>query len=276
MNFDIGPGTQDLINVTGYSGLVINGGGINLYQADGATAFSTPGIYSLINYMGGALGGGSVNNLALLNPVAGVNYALMDTGSAIEVTIGTPRVWTGGGSPALNWSNSANWQNGVIPSNGQPITFSGGLGLSNNNDLVNLVAGGLSFDNMSGGFNLSGNSIQLGGSVINNSYYAQTISMNVGLVSGNQAFIPATGNIVVNGKISDGDGSRGIVVSGADALLLNASNTYSGGTVLYQGTLELGNNSALGSGPLTLAGGQVSSTGAGAISVANALRSAAA
>ncbi len=51
------------------------------------------------------------------------------------------------------------------------------------------------------------------------------------------------------------DGSGGLVSSGAGELGLYGANSFSGGTRLQSGTLTVGNNSALGSGSLSLEGG---------------------
>ena len=55
LQYDMGSG-QDLINVTGNGGLTLSGGGVDLYQADGMTPFSTPGTYTLMDYSGAISG----------------------------------------------------------------------------------------------------------------------------------------------------------------------------------------------------------------------------
>ncbi len=52
-------------------------------------------------------------------------------------------------------------------------------------------------------------------------------------------------------------GPGALTKTGAGNLLLTAANTYAGGTVLTAGDLQVGNNGALGSGPLTVQGGQI-------------------
>jgi fibronectin-binding autotransporter adhesin len=65
--------------------------------------------------------------------------------------------------------------------------------------------------------------------------------------------------ITVGGAIDDGPLSTasGIAVSGSGTVYLTHANTYAGPTTLLGGTLRLGNNSALGSGELVFAGGQL-------------------
>ena len=271
VSYDFGGGLQDLIGVNASGGLTLNGGGVNLFQADGATRFNKPGTYMLMNY-GGALTG-SAANLSVLNPSPGQTYAFSAVGGAVLLNIGTASSWTGGGNPNFNWSNAANWAGGAVPSSSQSITFTGITGLNNINNLANLNVGGITFDASAGAFVLSGNSIQLSGAIFNLSTATQTLAMNIGLVGGNQQMNALSGNIAINGVISDGDGGApsgsGIVKYGAAALVLAASNGYSGGTVLNQGTIEVGNGHALGSGLLTIAGGEISSSGAGGFTLAN-------
>jgi len=67
----------------------------------------------------------------------------------------------------------------------------------------------------------------------------------------------ATGNNSTISGIISSTGTAGLVKEGAGRLNLNAANSYNGGTTLQTGTLQLGNNSALGatSGTLTVNSG---------------------
>jgi fibronectin-binding autotransporter adhesin len=56
-------------------------------------------------------------------------------------------------------------------------------------------------------------------------------------------------------------GTGSLVQNGTGNLTLNVANTYSGGTILNTGTLNINNASALGSGALTINGGTINSTG---------------
>ena len=64
----------------------------------------------------------------------------------------------------------------------------------------------------------------------------------------------------INAVLSD-NGSSLISKAGIGTLILNATNTYAGGTSLGAGTLVIGNSSALGTGPLSITGGSVAATG---------------
>jgi fibronectin-binding autotransporter adhesin len=269
LKYDFGSG-QDLINVTASGGLNVAGGGLYLYQSDGSTQFSTTGTYTLVDYAGSL--SGAANSLSVLNPAAGVTYTFGDSGGAIILTINPlSQVWNGSsGGPSYAWSNGANWASSLPPTSGNPMAFSGLQGLANNNDITGLNVAGITFNSSAGAFVLGGIAIQLSGAIINNSTATQTIGLNLELSGGDQAFNVSTGKIVVNGVVSDGDGSpRGIIKSGGGVLAITASNTYSGGTALNGGILQVGNSSALGSGTLSLNGGQLSAVGTAGVTLAN-------
>ena len=124
-----------------------------------------------------------------------------------------------------------------------------------------LQVAGLIFDGTAGAFNLSGNSMQLSGAVINNSTATQTISMNIGLFGGNGAFNTAAGKRGRERRHQRRRRLAGIAKSGSGTLALTASNSYSGGTYLTAGVLQAANNNSLGCGRFTLNGGALTSTG---------------
>lgn len=55
-------------------------------------------------------------------------------------------------------------------------------------------------------------------------------------------------------EVNYAPGSVGVTVDGTGTLLLSAANTYSGGTTITSGTLEIGAGASAGSGPITFAG----------------------
>jgi len=59
------------------------------------------------------------------------------------------------------------------------------------------------------------------------------------------------------GVISDGSAPGSLVIDGAGTATLTGANTYTGGTTLEAGTLELGNASAAGTGTITFAAGDM-------------------
>ncbi|MEW5421758.1 autotransporter domain-containing protein [Amorphus sp. 3PC139-8] len=93
------------------------------------------------------------------------------------------------------------------------------------------------------------------------------------LTGGSLAFAPATGSAstinidggvttTVASTLTDGSATR-LVKQGGGTLILSGASTYTGGTEIAAGTLQVGNDAALGesSGGLTLAGGVFATTG---------------
>ena len=65
--------------------------------------------------------------------------------------------------------------------------------------------------------------------------------------------------ITLNGGLSNIEGEAGKITKlGAGTLVLNAANTFSGGVTINAGTVQAGNASALGTGAVKIAGGQLS------------------
>jgi autotransporter-associated beta strand protein len=70
-----------------------------------------------------------------------------------------------------------------------------------------------------------------------------------------------------NFSIAAMTGTGSIIKNGTGNLTLNATNTYSGGTVLNSGTLNINNASAIGSGTLAINGGTMNNTSGSAITL---------
>jgi fibronectin-binding autotransporter adhesin len=75
----------------------------------------------------------------------------------------------------------------------------------------------------------------------------------------------------VSGDIGETGGARSLTINqGGFTMTLSGDNTYSGGTTISAGRLNLGSATALGSGPLAINGGTIDNTsGNNALSVAN-------
>ena len=192
--------------------------------------------------------------------------------------------FTGGGSSTVNISGTTTPANAITKS----ITFTGGTAYtisSTNSGILSLVTGG---------------------SLINTSTVAQTLDapIVIGIAAGAATYTfgsstgtaplilnggitgfggtgsttldlvgsSASGTNQLNGVISDGGSSdlTSVIVGSVTGEIwaLNGANTYTGGTTLTLGTLEIGNNSALGTGALTYAGGTISAVGA-PVSISN-------
>ncbi len=90
------------------------------------------------------------------------------------------------------------------------------------------------------------------------------------VVLGQSGNFDAVGTIIVSSVISESGGAFAVTKSGAGALTLSGANSYSGGTTLSAGTLNINNNSALGTGTFTVNAGTVTNTSGGAVTTTNA------
>ena len=69
---------------------------------------------------------------------------------------------------------------------------------------------------------------------------------------------PQSGSLTYSGNLSGGAAGLALVKSGAGSQTLSGTSDHSGGTTITEGALIAGNNSALGSGTITLDGGTLS------------------
>jgi autotransporter-associated beta strand protein len=165
-----------------------------------------------------------------------------------------------------NYSPTVNWLGGV-PNAGGVATFGGVITADRTVTLdINPTLGGLMFNNVAsqGGYTLSTTSsffTLTAGSVITNATPVAT-AVNVPFtLQGNLTF---TGNgigpLTIGGVISE-SAPAGIVVNTSapypdlGVVALNGANTFTGGVTLQAGSLQVGSNSALGTGTLTVNGG---------------------
>ncbi|MEN9468967.1 MAG: toxins and related Ca2+-binding domain [Verrucomicrobiota bacterium] len=194
------------------------------------------------------------------------SWALSDTGSALRLTYtyaATTPTWNGA---------SGNWSTGFSPgiTSGANATFAGAGGTATNNILSgNLSSVGTILFSGTGAYTLQANSgsagydaasaMAIGSGITNTSSGTQTIDLALSFAS-NQTISADSGMIVIGGPIS---GAGSLTKQGANALTLSGNNTYSGGTTLAAGKLNINNASALGNGTLTITSGTLDSTVSG-------------
>src|SRR5262249_24868192 len=147
------------------------------------------------------------------------------------------------------------------------LVFDGSNNLTTNNDLAALAAySGITFNSSAGAFVLGGNSITLGGDIVNKNATTATVeAINFGLVldanptlsvSARRA-AAAGGSLTINGVISDGGSGFGLTIVNNNfnrlvtsaggvtgqysfgVVTLTAANTYTGPTVVQSGKLLL-------------------------------------
>ncbi len=251
-------GTSDLIAVNTSGGLTINGGALSLYTTGGVSPLTTDGTYSLFNYSGAL--GGATSNLSIANSQAGKAYSLNDTGTVIQLILGTASSsdWTNGTSNGL-WTEVGNWSGGVPNSFGAVANFA----IAGSSVAVDgaKTVGSIIFDNATG-YTITG-----GGSdtiTLDNGIAAGAISVTTGthtisapiILNGPANIAPAASTaLTLGGDIS---GSKALSFGGAGTTILAGSNSYTTTSVTAAGKLQIGAGSSagtLGSGAVTLASG---------------------
>ncbi len=200
------------------------------------------------------------------------------------VTTGMPQTWETANGTALNIGGVVTYTSGVTKTGNGVLTLSG-----NNTGTggLNLAGGTLNLANNSalgtGTFTIgAGTTINAsGGAVVNagnnvqnwNGSFtftgANALDLGTGAVTlNNSATVTATAStLTVGGAIGDGGNNRSLTKTGAGTLTLSGVNTYAGGTTLNAGTLNLGNAAALGSGTLTIAGGNLDNSSGSALTL---------
>lgn len=179
-------------------------------------------------------------------------------------------VWDNGGGNNL-WGTGSNWSTNSVPTGASNVQFNA---TDDNATVSNISLGGnraansLTFNNVNDTFSLIGsgsNTLTLTSGDITRtagSSNTQTLSFATLALGGDAAMnINGAGSLVIASTIVNSGGARSLTKSGSGELVLSGTNTYTGGTTLSTGTLTVGNNSALGSGGLTINGGTISATG---------------
>ncbi len=167
----------------------------------------------------------------------------------------TTLAWTGTGGNS-SWSTAGNW-GGTTPSSSDGLEFgplpSGGSTVNSNNIAAGTQFQAITFLPAAPAYQLSGNSISLGGNVVNLSGSNQTINLALALVASGISFDTGAAGLSVAGAIS---GSGGITKLGSGELVLSGPNTYSGGTIVADGTLEIASETSLLMGSSLTVGSQ--------------------
>jgi len=186
----------------------------------------------------------------------------------------------------ISWANSgtdfslgSSWTGGTAPANSLTTdiaSFGSAAPAFQPNLAVNRSIAGIQFISGAGAFTFSGlGTLSLGASgIVNGAVTSQTLTVPLKLGTATAFRTTNTGGLLINGTVNtnaftltlNGDsvgvgvvggivsGTGGITKSGAGVWMLSGANTYSGGTTLSAGTLFVGNDTALGSGALTITG----------------------
>ncbi|MDB5578905.1 MAG: Autotransporter-associated beta strand repeat-containing protein, partial [Bradyrhizobium sp.] len=269
-------------------GNVVNDGTLAFNRSDST---STPYVFAGVISGGGVvkqIGSGTVE-LSAANTYSGgtvisggtVRVTNSDPGTSSSVGTGTVTLDGGrfqAGANNLDFSNTfeVNTTGGTIDTNGNTLTISGTIGDGNGATgvLTKSGAGTLVLtgsNSWSGGTALTAGTLSINhGDAIGTGDLAMaegtalrldgtfTLNNNIN-IAGDPIFDVTSGNTVnVAGVISDAPfpAPPGILEKiGGGTLVLSGANTYSGGTVISAGILEVTNNSSVGTGAVAMDGG---------------------
>lgn len=160
-------------------------------------------------------------------------------------------------APATYAGGSGQWSAGFAtnPTSAQNAVFAGAGGAATN-DIASGTLGSVNslfFKAGAGSYTLSAaagsagsatnQTLTLSNGIINNSASAQTVNLALTL-NGAQTINAASNNITLGGAVG---GTGTVTKTGAGTLVLTASNTYTGGTVINAGALQIGDGTTSGS-----------------------------
>ncbi len=245
------------------SGFIMHGRGVTQF-----TETSDAGTADITNK--GATGAGADSGAT----------SFSDNASAGDATIVNQGGTNGGEGGATGFFGSASAGTATITAAGGVLLNPGGLtSFSENSTAANatLVTNGGSFGGFGGLTNFTGNASGHEAVVVTNTGGTFNISTlttggtTVGSIAGGGSYVlgskhltVGTGfagffaNTEVSGVISGVDGS--LTKTGLGTLTLSAANTHTDGTILSAGRLNVNNNNALGTGTLSIFGGNLATT----------------
>jgi autotransporter-associated beta strand protein len=150
-----------------------------------------------------------------------------------------PAIWGGGAGNSL-WSNAANWGSDGGPNAGRSVVFAGAAALAAQNDMDDLVVGGLEFAATAGPFVLDGNGLKIAGPIDNRAVNAQQIDLPIEFLAGPDSGTiyvgQALGQLLISQPVA---GAVGLTKTGAGLAHLAGNNTYTGDTTVLAGTLQI-------------------------------------
>ncbi len=238
--------------VNGIGGLVKNGaatlalGGSNSQL--GATALNAGTL---------VLGSNTALGLGALNAAAGTT---LDANTSVSLSnqVNVAGALTVAGSASIALTGTVNGAGSLTKSGSAALTLNGANGYSGG---TTLNAGTLVLGHVGA---LGSGALTVDGGVVQTSVNGLTLNNLVSLGAGGLR-VYGSNDMSLSSAVS---GAGGLTMGGTGRLTLGTANTYAGGTTLNDGTLILGDASALGTGALTVDGDSALST-TGALSVGN-------
>ncbi len=267
-------------NLTGGDGASINfgtPGGANTFLFDTYTAPSS-GVLVINNWENGTDQLATTVNSQDVSTIylSGYGVATYDGGTTTYDGSGTGYLLTSAtvtirewdGSSSANWDTSSNWTPANVPNSSSEIALfdDAGLGRTSVSLNANRTIGGLIFgENASSSYNVfsTNRDLTLQGTVPyiqQKSATTQTLAFDDLRLRGNTVVdITGAGDLVISADVVNYDATARSLIrdgTGAGKLILSGdANTYSGGTYINTGILQIQHSSALGTGTAHVADG---------------------
>ena len=233
------PGGSPVISGVTVNSSAINGGALyNLFLS------ATPNVWTNSIIIPPGTLPGSLN----LQATATDGNGLQGFASLLLAVNASTETWNGLGA-SQNWDNNNNWVSGLAPGYvGDSLVFAGTVGLKPVLDQAYTVPA-LTFSSTAGGYaitNTPGNALTLapGATVVNNSTFVETLNVPVQLAGA--ATLQTVTNVVFNQPVSEVTPGAGVLTIQSGPAILQNSNTYSGNTIINNGTLTIGPGGDLG------------------------------
>ncbi|MBQ9430507.1 MAG: hypothetical protein IJU44_03040 [Kiritimatiellae bacterium] len=188
------------------------------------------------------LAGGALTDADLAKFALSVNLPAalaIESGNLVLVSKDAAQVeWTGGGTTGA-WSDSANWQDGVVPEVGAVVTFNTAVNLATTMDIADLVVNGITFGPNAGAFTTSGSLLTIQEKIVNASEQPQAFNEMLSLGAGGR-FTIDTGDQAMT--LVGGVGSAASVIEKKGLGELTIDDTavaQAGGLDIQAGTVKL-------------------------------------
>jgi fibronectin-binding autotransporter adhesin len=234
----------------------------DLSISDGGN-FDTSGALIQFGYGSAAYGtatlSGDDSMMSAWGLFGGIVVGVSGTGA---ITVNGGQLGTSGLQMAVNTSG-----NGTMLQTGGTVTIFNMLRFQAGTGVYRLEGGTLNVGSIYTDAGALSSLIDLAGGTVQMNKSDQAFNTRTTLRAGTESTIDTDGyNNTWSGSIS---GSGALAKIGTGTLTLSTANSYTGGTTLEDGAIAIGNNSALGTGKLTLTGNSTLAAATAARTVAN-------